>query len=913
MKKLTVFFIVFSLAFKGFAQIITTTPSIVTNDFTGEIEIIYDAALGTAGLKDYTGTDGVYAHTGVITNLSTSDADWKHAPAWGDNAAKYKLTSLGNNKWKLLITPSMAGYYGLTTGEIVKKMAFVFRNGLKTKEGKDTGGKDILVSVFNPGINVQFDNPSTNQTVVAGTNMNISITTNQNALINLIINGAVVKTVADAASLLHTYTFATADDYTLIAQATANGKTVADTVQICVPAPASIVTLPAGVVPGINIVGDSSVVLALHAPNQNNVFLIGEMNNWTQLNAYQLKKDGDIWWIRLDGLNPDKIYGFQYLLANNVKITDPYTEMILDPWNDQWINYGITRYPNIKSYPASKTDGLVATFQINKPAYAWEVSSFPMPERENLVVYEILLRDFTVERTLEAAIAKLDYLKILGITAVELMPVQEFDGNESWGYNPNHYFAPDKAYGNAHMYKKFVDECHKRGIAVLLDVVLNHATGLNPMARMFWNGTANQTAANNPWFNVSAPHPYSVFHDFNHSYAPTREFFKRFLKFWISEYKIDGYRLDLTKGLTQTVSSESTASNYDQSRINILSEYYDAAKEQKNDVMFILEHFCNYDEELVLANKGMYLWRNVNNAFSQASMGYASSSDFGGMVSTPRKWVGYAESHDEERNMYKAKAYGTGDLKTDSIERVGRVPLKMAFSTLLPGPKMIWQFGELGYDYSIDALGGRTSSKPSAWGWLNLTHRAAAYNYTSKILNLRKMYASAFVNGTFNYTVSANDWESGRRISLTHGDLNMVVLGNFKTDGSVTVNPNFSKTGYWYNLEDGTATYYPTTNPYLTLAPGQLLILTDRKIDLINGGDVISESQSVKIYPSLTTGEIQIKAAGEYRVKLYSLQGQMIKEGQNLTTMNLNDMNAGVYLVEVVMETGSVVQKILKQ
>ena len=275
MKKLTVFFIVFSLAFKGFAQIITTTPSIVTNDFTGEIEIIYDAALGTAGLKDYTGTDGVYAHTGVITNLSTSDADWKHAPAWGDNAAKYKLTSLGNNKWKLLITPSMAGYYGLTTGEIVKKMAFVFRNGLKTKEGKDTGGKDILVSVFNPGINVQFDNPSTNQTVVAGTNMNISITTNQNALINLIINGAVVKTVSDAANLLHTYSFAAADDYTLIAQATANGKTVADTVQICVPAPASIATLPAGVVPGINIVGDSSVVLALHAPNQNNVFLIG--------------------------------------------------------------------------------------------------------------------------------------------------------------------------------------------------------------------------------------------------------------------------------------------------------------------------------------------------------------------------------------------------------------------------------------------------------------------------------------------------------------------------------------------------------------------------------------------------------------------------------------------------------------
>lgn len=912
MKKLTLFLFAFLLAVNSFAQIITTNPSIITNDYTGEIEIIYDAALGTAGLKDYAGTDGVYAHTGVITNLSTSDADWKHAPAWGDNSAKYKLTSLGSNKWKLLITPNMAGYYGLTTGEVVKKLAFVFRNGLKTKEGKDTGGKDIFVSVFNPGINVQFDAPSTSQSVTVGSNMNISITTNQNAVINFIVNGNIVKTVYDAASLTHVYNFGTEGDYLLIAQATANGKTVADSVQICVPATPVSEALPAGLKAGINIVGDSSVVLALHAPLQTNVFLIGEMNNWTQLNAYQLKKDGDIWWIRLNGLNPDKIYGFQYLLANNVKITDPYTEMVLDPWNDQWINYGITRYPNIKLYPAAKTDGLVSTFQIKKPVYTWEVASFPMPEKENLVIYEILIRDFTVERTLEAAISKLDYLQQLGITAVELMPVQEFDGNESWGYNPNHYFAPDKAYGNALMYKKFVDECHKRGIAVLLDVVLNHSTGLNPMAKMFWNSTSNQTAANNPWFNVTAPHPYSVFHDFNHSYAPTREFFKRMLKFWISEYKIDGYRLDLTKGLTQTVSTEATASNYDQSRIDILTEYYNAAKEQKNDVMFILEHFCNYDEELALANKGMYLWRNVNNAFSQASMGYSSSSDFGGMVSTPRQWVGYAESHDEERNMYKVKAYGAGDLKTDSIERISRVPLKMAFSSLLPGPKMMWQFGELGYDYSIDALGGRMSSKPSAWGWLNLPHRAAASTATSKILTLRKKYPNAFTTGSFNYTVGASDWESGRRIALTHNDLNMIVLGNFKADFSVDVNPNFPKTGYWYNLDTGVATYYPTANTSITLAPGQLLILTDRKIDLINGENLVSENAQVNIYPTFTSGEVNIENSGDFLVRVFTLQGQLIQEGRNISKINLSGKSAGIYLVEVQSESGSTVQKVIK-
>lgn len=74
----------------------------------------------------------------------------------------------------------------------------------------------------------------------------------------------------------------------------------------------------------------------------------------------------------------------------------------------------------------------------------------------------------------------------------------------------------DKAYGTDRMYKEFIDACHQRGMAVILDVVYNHATGANPFAKMWWNASANKTAANNPYFNIDAPHPYSVFHDFNH-------------------------------------------------------------------------------------------------------------------------------------------------------------------------------------------------------------------------------------------------------------------------------------------------------------------------------------------------------------------------------------------------------------
>jgi len=895
------------------SQIVTSNPVFVTKDYTGIIELTYDATKGTAGLKDYTGADGVYAHIGVITNISTSNSDWKHAPTWGDNSEKYKLTSLGNNMWKLTITPNMSTYFSLNSGETVKKLAMVFRNGLKTKEGKDTGGTDIFVSVYDAGLNVAFTVPTSNQSITTGTSIDFTVSSSLAADLELKMNGNTVKTAVASNTLTHTQTFSSIGDYTLIASATLNNTVVYDTIKVCVPEPVTNQARPAGLLPGITYNSNTSVTLILHAPNKSSVFLIGEFNDWSQLNAYQLKKDGEYWWITLDNLTPGKIYGFQYLVDGILKISDPYTEMVLDPWNDKWINENGLIYPDMKAYPEGKTDGLVATFQTDKPAYNWEVTNFSMPSKDNMVIYELLLRDFTTQKSLEAAITKLDYLKNLGITAIELMPVQEFDGNNSWGYNPNHYFAPDKAYGNANMYKKFIDECHKRGIAVLLDIVLNHATGTHPFAKLYWNSSTNQTASNNPWFNVTATHPYSVYHDFNHTYNGTREYFKRMVQYWLNEYKIDGYRLDLTKGLTQTQSTEATASNYDQSRIDNITVYYDAAKAVKNDVMFILEHFCNNDEETALANKGMYLWRNVNNSFSQAAMGYQSNSDFGGLNSIPRRWVGYAESHDEERNFYKAKTFGQGTIKTDSIYRVKRIPLSFAFSTLVPGPKMIWQFGELGYDYSIDALGGRTNPKPSAFGWLNLTHRKDAYDAVSKIVSLRKMYPAVFNEGIFSLQAGAGDWESGKRISITHNDLNLIVLGNFKATDNITAFPNFPKTGSWYNLLTGQLYYVGYANTPIDVKAGEVLIFTDRQINFANGVDNTKEVLQSKVYPTTTTGKVIINTPNENNtVNVYNVQGGKIMSVRNKSEINIADFTNGMYMVEVICQQGKETHKIIK-
>lgn len=604
------------------------------------------------------------------------------------------------------------------------------------------------------------------------------------------------------------------------------------------PAAIKMGALPAGVKEGINIINNTTVTLVLADKDKNGArkdfaHIIGDFNNWTLSNTEQsqLFRDDNAgcWWITISNLDASKEYAFQYYLGTKsgevIRLTDPYSTKILDPNNDKYI--ASSTYNQSLAYPTGAI-GLVSTFKIQQEAYNWQVPNFSMPAKENLVIYELLLRDFTSEGNINAAIQKLDYLQTLGVTAIELMPIQEFDGNNSWGYNPSHYFAPDKAYGTPQIYKQFIDECHKRGMAVILDMVFNQATGNCPFVKMYWDASKNRPTPNNPWMNEVAPHPYSVFEDFNHLYAGTRNYFKRVLQYWIQEYKIDGYRMDLTKGLTQNQSTESTASNYDQLRIDILTDYYNTAKATKADVLFILEHFCSNSEESELASKGMYLWRNVNNAYSQAAMGYQSDSDFSGMFSTPNRWVGYAESHDEERNFNKAKLFGNGLIKTDSVARINRVPLVIAFNVLTQGPKMIWQFGEIGYDHSINDFGGRTNPKPTAFGWLTLAHRKNAYDRSSKIISLKKNHPNAFISGTYSKNITSTDWISGRRISLSHTDLNMVMLGNFLPATNITMKADFQKTGTWYDLFTGESINVSSTDMNFELQGGQLRIFVDR-------------------------------------------------------------------------------------
>ena len=480
----------------------------------------------------------------------------------------------------------------------------------------------------------------------------------------------------------------------------------------------------------------TSVTLCTYAASKTaaakHVYVVGDMTNWKLNHDYQLKKDDNYFWIKLTGLEPGKEYRFQYAIeradGEHKQISDLYSEKVLSR-GDQ-----IARKvdPSLIAYPINGADGgYVTVIQPGKPAFQWSDATlnFKRPNKDNLIIYELWAYDHTGERTLEGLTARMEYFKNLGINAIELMPMCEFEYPDGWGYSPTHYFASHKACGSSEQLKTFIDECHKNDIAVIIDMVLNHATGLNPMNKLYpkTGKTGEPEFAQNPWFNVNPPHGDNVFEDWNHDFEPAHEMFTRVFKYWLNEYKVDGFRLDLSHGLCGPT---------DDAVANLKDYYTNGVKAVSPDAYMILEHWGTdaASRAATLAKEGMMPWAKYNYEFAQVAMGYTDGSDISG--ANRDKYVSYAESHDEERNCAKVKMWGAGNLHSDEAARVRRAPLVVGLLTMMNGPKMLYHYEELGYDYS------KYQDQYGRWGNDNEDEYKAGKNYgiTPDIQEAVKMY-----------------------------------------------------------------------------------------------------------------------------------------------------------------------------
>lgn len=911
------------LPFISRAQLITTNPSIPVDNQS--VVITFDATKGDAGLQGYSGTD-VYAYTGVVTDQSTSGALWRYVKEskWLDNPASCKMTKIAANLYQITFSPSIRAFYGVPAGEKILKMAFVFRNSDGTKSGRDIGHADIFTNVYSQGLNVSFINPAISFTLVDNNQkIPVSISASTNDSIALFLDNKRIKGVTGSTLIDSVYATG-AGVHKLISIAYKLPATAADTVTYMVKGTTQSAPMPLGVHDGINYIDDNTVTFVLLAPYKQFIYLLGDFNNWTPDNSsnlmYKDSNDTTRFWITINGLTKGKEYIFQYFIDGTIRIADPYCEKISDPWNDQYISSTI--YPNLISYPSGKTTGIAGVIQTGQTQYNWQVPSFTGPDKSKLVIYELLIRDFTANHDIKTVTDTLAYLKKLGVNAIELMPFNEFDGNDSWGYNPCFYFAPDKAYGTPDDYKAFIDACHANGMAVIQDMVLDFSTNNSPLVQMYFaNGNPTRQ---NPWYDTASPNTsYNFGNVFNHVSPYTRKLTDSITSFWMNKYKIDGFRFDFAKGWTNTVGDGSA---YDMQRIGNLKLAADHIWNVNPNAYVILELFTANTEEIVLSNYGMLIWQNMNCAFNQTTMGFASGScnwDLSGVSYKNSGWtnptmISYMESHDEERLMYKNLTYGyiSGTYNIQNLyTALKRQEMASVLFYTVPGPKMLWQFGELGYDVSINT-NGRVGDKPIHWEYYQNPARKELYNVTASLIKLRQEEP---VFSTSNYTV---DYSGAiKKLSLSYSGDEVRVVANCDVISTLT-SVSFGSTGTWYDYLKGDSITVNSTSQQLNLNPGEFHVYSNRKLSgysssYFTQNQTIYSDRLMRVFPNPVNDILKVEMNSQkVSYRIISIDGKIVMQAllPQDKQIDVSSLDKGIYIINLTDEDGQTLsRKIIKQ
>ncbi len=723
------------------AQIITTSPAIL-QETSKNVVLTYhaDSPLGNNGLKGLPASTAVYAHIGVITNRSANTSDWKYTVApWPEangsnsqaaNLEKNRFTYVSPNTYTLNIG-DLRTYFGITdASETIEKIAMVVRGANGSPEGKTASGGDIFVDVTAPGFAIALSCDAANTVISAPAEIAFTLNATEACALSLSVGGKDFASNASATELTGKYNFTEHGTYTVTGTAVYGGKTYTKTIEIAYPGASSAGNYPGGT-PRMGAVknADGTVTFCLAAPGKSSAILVPSWDDYQILDKnlmkYQDYQGNRYFWVTVSGLKDNEWYPYYFLVDGMYKVADPYAELVLDCYSDKWLDPSI--WPDMPQYPYEKFDGvMLAVYRGDMHNYKF--SPFTIPAHENLVIYEMLFRDFTGTEgeangngTVRMAMEKIPYLKELGVNAVELMPIMEFNGNNSWGYNTNFYMAPDKAYGSPQDYKDFIDACHRNGIAVILDIVFNQSDGLHPWYQMYPSGS-------NPFYNAQAPHSYSVLNDWNQDNALVQQQWTDALTYWMKNYNVDGYRFDLVKGLGNNDSYGGGTDNYNASRVERMKRLHGVITSVKPDGIHINENLAGAQEEIEMGNDGEIQWANINNNSCQYVMGFgpASGAKISAFLSTKqdnRPWgttVSYAESHDEERMAYKAMSSGATNVKnnrTNVLKRAGSLAAQML---LTPGPKMIWQFGELGADQTTKSgTENNTDPKIVIWNRLN--------------------------------------------------------------------------------------------------------------------------------------------------------------------------------------------------
>lgn len=911
------------------AQLFTTSPTPLQNS-SKDVVITFTADNSADGKKFANVTTDLYAHIGVYTTVSPSQ--WKNAPAWGTNTAKYTFKYTSPKTWKLTIG-DLRQYFNITDpNERITKVCIIARNAAGSVQTADN-----FIDVMEDGFGALLTNDAEATVITAAKTINFTLSTTEAANLSIVISKDSTKVAdksqANATTLSLGYNFATKGAYTVTATANNGKETITKTTTILFMSASPAANYPGGV-PKMGPVAQSNgdVIFCLAAPQKSSVLLVPSWDDYQTLDknvmSYQDYNGYRYFWIRVSGLDPDKQYPYYFIVDGTISVGDPYAKLVLDCYSDKWLPDNV--YPNRPRYPYDKLDNtMLAVYHGNQDKYNWKVKNFDTPDPSKLIIYEMLFRDFTGDGTdqdgkffgtIRGAINKFQYFLDLGVNAIELMPVMEFNGNNSWGYNNNFYMALDKAYGSPDDLKEFIDLCHQHDIAVLLDIVFNQSDGLHPWYQMY-------DKASNPFYNATAPHNWSVLNDWKQENPLVQQQWKDVIAYWLTEYKVDGFRFDLVKGLGVGATSGAYGSTdgYNAKRIENMKKIHKYVTDVNPKAIHINELLGDSKEEVEYGKDGQYNWNNQNwlsGAFAAGlpniaeKLNYFSSSACGRYG---RSNISYAESHDEERlgymqiNKNATWQKGTTTYKnqmvdtkgnpvalSDRMSRLGAVAIHLLMTK--DATPMIWQFGELGADQTTKEAGGGndTSPKKVIWNYYEDPSRKALFDTYSKMIHLRRANPELFSDNAAVHSYSSNSTNltGAYWVRIKNGTKDIIAFINAdpKKANSVTLREDMTSD---YRLVTSSKDFQPsipagTGSRRITIPANGYAVFSSPSTSDIDNIYNDGFASDINIYG----GEGCVIVEGAYdNLKVYDLQGRAYRN---------SDLREGVYIVNVDGQTAKV-------
>jgi 1,4-alpha-glucan branching enzyme len=532
---------------------------------------------------------------------------------------------------------------------------------------------------------------------------------------------------------------------------------------------------------------DGTVTFALYAPGLRFVSLVGDFNGWEpEADLMHATPDGT-WWIQRP-LAPGT-YLYQYLLEGARLIADPYARELV--WEDD------------EGRAASDSALARTVLRLGQEAFCWPDSGFVRPELARLILYEFHVQDFSRGGGYCGVAEKLDYLADLGVTALEPLPFTAFPGDDSWGYNPAFHFAPEPSFGTPDDLRHLIAGAHARGMAVVMDMVLNHMDRSAALWQLY-----REDYDASPYFRFYDG-PNWGFPDFDQRSPVFRAYAAEVLGHWLSAYRVDGFRYDATRWVEWQGFNDWGVSWFAYAAAHASPGSYQIAEHIPSEPALVntTPVDMEWDAHFRWRIRDTLLRRRIEDPEELAAVldptPIPYRSGFQRMV--------YIESHDESR--FLAELLDSGMAEAEALERV---KTSLAVLLTVPGVPMLYSGQEFG-EIAPRIVG----PNPLHWERLKTPAYAALHAFTRQLVDLRSRHPALREDGL---ALLANDERSGvlayQRLAEEQA---VVVVVNVSGDARETVIP--LPVARPYRILGGAQVTFDGAAANVSLGPGEAAIL----------------------------------------------------------------------------------------